>query len=33
VTSDLRIITDCVDGEETIAQIEEDGSINILENE
>jgi hypothetical protein len=33
VTSDLRIITSCPKGEETIAQIEKDGSIKILENE
>jgi hypothetical protein len=33
VTSDLRIITSCPDGEQTIAQIEEDGSINTLKNE
>lgn len=33
VTSDLRVITTCPEGEETIAQIEKDGSIKILENE
>jgi hypothetical protein len=33
VTSDLRVITTCPGGEETIAQIEKDGSIKILENE
>jgi hypothetical protein len=30
VTSDLRIITNCPNGEQTIAQIEKDGSINTL---
>ena len=33
VTSDLRIITSCPGGEETIAQIETDGSIKILKDE
>jgi hypothetical protein len=33
VTSDLRIITSCPDGGQTIAQIEKDGSINTLKNE
>lgn len=33
VTSDLKIITYCPDGEQTIAQIENDGSIKIIENE
>jgi hypothetical protein len=33
VTSDLRIITSCTEGEETIAQIEKDGSIKVIENE
>lgn len=33
VTSDLRIITTCPGGEETMAQIEYDGSIKLIENE
>jgi hypothetical protein len=33
VTSDLRIITSCPDGGQTISQIEKDGSINTLKNE
>ncbi|QJP34429.1 hypothetical protein F0365_08485 [Nonlabens sp. Ci31] len=33
VTSDLRIVTYCPGGEKTIAQIEKDGAIKILENE
>ncbi|WP_405377041.1 hypothetical protein [Nonlabens sp. Asnod3-A02] len=33
VTSDLRIITSCPGGEETIAQIETDGSIKTLKDE
>lgn len=33
VTSDLKIITSCPDGIQTIAQIEKDGSIKITENE
>ena len=33
VTSDLRIVTSCPDGVETIAQIETDGSIKILKDE
>jgi hypothetical protein len=30
VTADLKIITACPDGEETVAQIEKDGAIKIL---
>ncbi|MEO9953386.1 hypothetical protein [Nonlabens sp.] len=33
VTADLKIITSCPDGEETIAQIESDGSIKTLKDE
>ena len=33
VTSDLRIVTSCPGGVETIAQIETDGSIKILKDE
>ncbi|WP_292889915.1 hypothetical protein [Nonlabens sp.] len=33
ITSDLRIVTYCPEGEKTIAQIEKDGSIKTLENE
>lgn len=33
VTSDLRIITNCPDGDQIIAQIEKDGSIKIMNDE
>ncbi|MEN8817730.1 MAG: hypothetical protein ABF274_12795 [Nonlabens sp.] len=33
VTSDLKIITTCPEGYETVAQIENDGSIKLIENE
>ena len=33
ITSDLRVVTYCPSGEKTIAQIEKDGSIKVIENE